>query len=307
MRTLATSREGLGVAGEHLRPLRSLSVSVDAGSGEAVTLFADRAQALDPDFVLDSVSTPAVVEICQRLDGIALAIELAAARIATMAPTEIAGHLDERFRLLTGGRRGQVERHQTLRAAVEWSYSLLDDTERTVFDRLGVFPATFDETAAVAVCATGGIQRWDVIDGLASLVAKSMVGVERSQETTRYRLLETLRQFARDRIVAAREVEGIRRRHAAHYAAFADRVGAGLMSPDELSWRPRLAAELDNLRAATGWAFDAPALDDVALGVRVVGALVGEAAFHPSWGIQAWAGPAVPASRSWTPGNGQRC
>ena len=123
VRILATSREGLGIADERVRPLRSLAVSAEVPEGsDAVVLFADRARAVDPDFVLDARSVAAVVEICRRLDGIPLAIELAAARVATMTPAEIAGHLNERFRLLTGGRRGRVERHQTLRAAIEWSY-----------------------------------------------------------------------------------------------------------------------------------------------------------------------------------------
>jgi len=202
VRILATSREALGIRGEHVRPLRSLGLSVggqEVADSEAVALFVERAREVDPDFVLDSACGPAVVEICRRLDGIPLAIELAAARVAGMGPAEIAGHLDERFRLLTGGRRGRVERHQTLRAAMRWSYSLLADTERTVFDRLGVFPAGFDETAAVAVCATEGIEWWDVIDALTSLSAKSMIGMERSGDTARYQLLETLRHFARDR------------------------------------------------------------------------------------------------------------
>ena len=120
-----------------------------------------------------------------------------------------------------------MERHQTLRAAIEWSYSLLDDTERTVFDRLGVFPASFDEAAAVAVCTTDGVERWDVIDALARLVAKSMIGAERDRTTARYQLLETLRHFARDR---ADDLDGLRRRHATHYAAVAEQFGAGFLS-----------------------------------------------------------------------------
>ena len=232
-----------------------------------------------------------MVEICRRLDGIPLAIELAAARVAVMGPGEIAGHLDERFRLLTGARRGRVERHQTLRAAVEWSYSLLAEKERAVFDRLGVFPASFDEPAAVAVCGDAEIERWDVIDALTSLVGKSLVGLERSGETTRYQLLETLRHYARQRVGG--EIDGLRRRHALHYASLAESIGAGLDSPDELRWRPRLAAELDNLRSATGWAFDAPDVGDVALGVHVVDALVFEACTQFSWGIQTWAAAAL--------------
>jgi len=293
VRVLATSREGLGVPGEHLWPLRSLALpsGPDAAGSDAVLLFAERARAAAPDFVLDDVSTPGVVEVCRRLDGIPLAIELAAARVAALTPAEIAGHLDERFRLLTGGRRGRVERHQTLRAAVEWSYALLEETERMVFDRLGVFPASFDQAAAVAVCVGDGIERWDVIDGLSSLVAKSMVGVERSGDATRYQLLETLRHFARDRAGVA--LEGLRRRHANHYAEFAMRAGAGLMSADELAWRPRLASELDNLRAACGWAFDADSLDDVPIGARIIDGLLVEVVNQPSWGIQAWATAAL--------------
>jgi hypothetical protein len=211
-----------------------------------------------------------------------------------MGPAEIAGHLDERFRLLTGGRRSRVERHQTLRAAVEWSYSLLGDSERLVFDRLGVFPASFDEAAAIAVCATGRVERWDVIDGLASLVAKSMVGLERAGDTTRYRLLETLRHYARERIAASEELDGLRRRHAAHFAALAEVVGAGLMSRDELAWRSRASVELDNFRAAASWAFDAAASDDVGLGVRVIDGLVMDTISRLSWGVQAWATSALP-------------
>jgi len=295
VRILATSREGLGIPGEHVRPLRSLEVSDrDGRAGDAVVLFTDRAQAADPDFELDAASAAAVVDICRRVDGIALAIELAAARVTTMTAAEIAGHLDERFRLLTGGHSGRVERHRTLRAALEWSYSLLADTERLVFDRLGVFPATFDADAAVAVCADDRIDRWDVIDGLTGLVAKSMVATEKSGEVTRFQLLETLRHFARDRVAAGGDPDGLRRRHAAHYSAFAVQVGAGLMSADELVWRARLVPELDNLRAATRWAFDAPGHQDVALGVAVLGGLMSEIMVKPKWGIQGWAGAALP-------------
>jgi len=297
VRILATSREGLGISGEHVRPLRSLGLPVDvreALSSDAVALFVERAREVEPGFALDDATVSSVTEICGRLDGIPLAIELAAARVAGMGPAEIAGHLDERFRLLTGGRRGRVERHQTLRAAIEWSYSLLTDAERTVFDRLGVFPASFDEAAAVAVCAFEGIERWDVIDGLTSLAAKSMVGLERSGDAARYQLLETLRHFARDRAGSTRDLDGLRRRHAAHYAAFAEHVGAGIMSPEELAWRRRLVAETDNLRAAAGWALDAAALDDVALGLRIICGLIGELQLRPSAGIQAWARSAFP-------------
>jgi len=295
VRILATSREGLAIDGEHLWPLRSLAVTSDTGGkgSDAVTLFAERAAAVAPTFELDDARLPAVVEICRRLDGIPLAIELAAARVAAMSPAEIAGHLDERFRLLTGGRRGQVERHQTLRAAIEWSYSLLTDAERAVFDRLGVFPASFDHDAAIAVCCDQHIDRWDVIDALGSLVAKSMIGAEHTGDTTRYQLLETLRHFAREKADARGDLDALRRRHAQHYAAIADRVGEGIIGADELTWRPRLYADLDNLRAATRWAFDAPDIDDAALGVQMLSGLLYEMSNQPSSEIKTWAGDAL--------------
>ena len=290
LRILATSREAFAIPGERVQPLRSLSVSVEnPASSDAVVLFVERVRAVAPGFVLDATSTPVVVELCRRLDGIPLAIELAAARVAMMTPAEIVAHLDERFRLLTGGRRGRVERHPTLRAAIEWSYSLLGDTERTVFDRLGVFPASFDEAAAVAVCAEDGIEQWDVIDALGGLVAKSMIGAEGGDGVTRYQLLETLRHFARDH---AGDLDGLRRRHAIHYATVAEQVGVGLLSRDERVWRHRLTIELDNLRAATSWAFDATDVYDVTLGCRIVERLR-EAGHTPSWGIDAWAVPGL--------------
>jgi len=293
VRVLATSREGLGVPLERVVPLRSLDVPSEpaaAAGSDAVTLFVERARAVIPDLALDEASLSAIVNVCRRLDGIPLALELAASRVGAMSPAEIAGHLDERFRLLTGGRRGRVERHQTLRAALEWSYSLLTDRERDVFDRLGVFPASFDEAAAIAVTSTADLERWDVIDAMASLVAKSMVGAERAAGTTRYQLLETLRHYARDHLD---DLDQWRRRHAEHYAAFATAAGAGLMSAAELTWRPRVHAELDNLRAAVGWALDAPNLEDVATGVRVLDGLLSEALLQLSWGIRTWASPGL--------------
>jgi hypothetical protein len=142
------------------------------------------------------------------------------------------------------------------------------------------------------VCASDGVERWDVIDALASLVAKSMVGAEPWGDSTRYRLLETLRHFARDR--AGQDLEWLRRRHGAYFAELADRLGAGLMGAEELAWRPRLAADLDNLRTAAGWAFDAASLDKVAIGVRIIDGLLVETMAQSTWGIQAWAVVAVP-------------
>ena len=194
VRVLATSREALAIDGEHVHGLRSIA------DEDAFRLFVDRARAVR-DFDVDDASRTAIAEICNRLDDIPLAIELAAARVVSMQPTEIAALLDERFRLLSGGRRRGVERHQTLRATVEWSYSLLEENERLVFDRLGVFPASFTSDAAVGVACGDDLAEWDVIDALTSLARKSMIGTEPGEGgVTRYALLETLRQYGRDQL-----------------------------------------------------------------------------------------------------------
>ena len=221
---LATSREALDVPGEQVIRLRSLElpdteVALDElVRVDATRLFVERAAAVGSQLRFEPSDAKPIAEICRRLDGIPLAIELAAARVVALSPSEIAGHLDERFRLLTGGRRASLERHHTLRAAVDWSYSLLEDTERLVFDRLGVFPSTFDADAAIAV-AGDGIENWDVIDALSSLVAKSMLVADRAPSgSTRYQMLETLRHYARERLDSAGTADACRRRHAQHYA-----------------------------------------------------------------------------------------
>lgn len=263
VRVLATSREGLGIEGEQLRPIRSLPVpegttAAAALSSDATALFAERATAVAPAFRIDDTNSPAVVEICRRLDGIPLAIELASARVASMQPAEIAALLDERFRLLTGSRRRSVERHQTLRATVDWSYSLLGDLERTVYDRLGAFVGSFDGPAAQSVVADSAIGAFEVLDALGELVAKSMLAAEPTAEgTTRYQLLETLRQYALERLEETGEVDRYRRHHAAHYVTVAAELGRVVYGPDEVQARARLEREIDNLRAAVDWAIDA--------------------------------------------------
>ena len=224
VRILATSREALAVEGEQIWPLRSLGIPDDAhdlaavSTSDAVQLFVDRAHAARPDFTINEGNAGAVVEICRRLDGVPLAIELAAARVSAMSPPEIAELLDERFRLLTGGRRTAVERHQALRATVDWSYSLLDERDRIVFDRLGVFVGGFDPAAARAVVIGDGIEVWDVLDALASLVGKSMlVADDGADGTTRYMMLETLRQYAREQLDESGDADAWRRRHADYY------------------------------------------------------------------------------------------
>jgi hypothetical protein len=196
----------------------------------------------------------AVGEICRRLDGIPLAIELAAARVAALRPAEIAALLDERFRLLTRGRADAASRQQTLQATVEWSYALLGQVECHVFNCLGVFPASFDAAAAIDVAGIEGLKRWDVLDALTALVGKSMVAEEEGpDQTSRYRLLETMRAYARQQL-AAGERDRLRRRHAEHYAAFAEHAGPALLGPLQLDWQRRIRAELDNLQAAVTWA-----------------------------------------------------
>jgi predicted ATPase len=305
VRVLATSREGLGVAGEQLVALSSLSVpdvSADADAitaSEAIWLFVDRAVAVRAGFTLGPANLAAVAEICRRLDGMPLAIELAAARVTAMSPTEIATKLDERFRLLTGGKRSRVERHQTLRAAVEWSYSLLDAKERSVFDRLGVFVGSFDAAAAEAVVTDAEVEGWDALECLGSLVEKSMVLVEDTDEgTTRYRLLETLRAFAREQLDAAGETDHWRRRHAEHYATFCERVGPELESANELAWARRVEAELDNIRAVLRWGSDATAQADADLALRIVIALTVLESFTTTWSTQPWADALIPRARS---------
>ena len=292
VRVLATSREGLGIDGEQLRPIRSLpvpdlSTAAAVLSTDATTLFAERAAAVAPTFRIDETNAPAVVEICRRLDGIPLAIELAAARVASLQPTEIAALLDERFRLLTGSRRRGIERHQTLRATVDWSYSLLRDEERTVFDRLGTFVGSFDGPAAQSVVTDDVIGRFDVLDALGELVAKSMLGAEATPDgTTRYQLLETLRQYALARLEQAGEVDAYRRRHAEHYVTVTAELGLSLHGPDEVRARARLDRETDNLRAAVDWSIDA---GDSELVRGLIDPIAREAAWNRGSEIGGWA------------------
>jgi len=306
VRILATSREGLAVAGEQVQPLRSLDVP-DAGHDSpldsgAVKLFVDRVQAATGRTV-DVGDLGSVVEICRRLDGIPLAIELAAARAAVLTPAEIAGLLEERFRLLTGGRRTAVERHKTLRATVDWSYALLSSTEQYVFDRLGVFAGGFDTSATVEVAAEGPIGEWDVRDALVGLATKSMVGAGRGVDgQTRYAMLETLRAYAREHLDAGGDADRCRRRHAAYQARFAERAGPGLRGPDELQWRQRLDAEVDNVRAAVTWAIDSPDDDDHEFAVRIVAALADEVRMNRPAGVGGWAVQALGAADRAAPG-----
>jgi predicted ATPase/class 3 adenylate cyclase len=290
VRVLATSREGLGVSGERILAVRSLRTprpeeppEVVAAS-EAARLFAMRAEAVRAGFVIGPANAGAVAEICRRLDGVPLAIELAAARVAAMTPTEIARRLDERFRLLAGARRRAVERHQTLRATVDWSHSLLDDSERMVFERLGVFVGSFDATAAIAVAGAEGIESWDVLDALGGLVAKSMLQCEDAETgVTRYVLLDTLRAYARERLEEAGAIDTWRRRHAEHYATAAERVAEELLTSAPWTAVFEFRTDVENFRAAVDWAIDSEDRADLELAVRIVAALGARVILYASW------------------------
>jgi predicted ATPase/class 3 adenylate cyclase len=295
VRILATSREALGIAGEQLWPLSALELPARTSdvdtilTSEAVQLFAERAQAVLPGFVLDASNAEAIAEICRRLDGIPLAVELAAARVTIMSPTDIAARLDQRFQLLTGGRRSAAERHQTLRGAIEWSYELLEPRERTLFERLAVFPRSFDGEAAAAVAAFDGLEVWDVLDAGAGLVSKSMLTADDASGSTRYQMLETLRTFARELLETSGGLDEMFRRHADHYARFAEEADVGLAGPEEVAWRTRVHLEFPNLRAAFIRSQLLGTDDDVRRALRMVAALAFEAVNDRGLGIGGWA------------------
>jgi predicted ATPase/DNA-binding CsgD family transcriptional regulator len=243
---LATSREPLAVTGEATWQVPSLSLA-----DEAVELFADRARLARTDFTLTEDNTAAVTEICRRLDGMPLAIELAAARVRVLSLTEIVDSLHDRFRLLTGGARTAVRRQQTLRASVDWSHALLTDTERILFRRLAVFLGGFDLDAAQAIAGTGDIARYQVLDQLTLLVDKSLVVADDSAGRTRYRLLETVRQYAQEKLGESGEADAVRSCHRDYYTAM-----ALLDAPAGHDYERRIEraeTEIDNLRAAFGW------------------------------------------------------
>ena len=224
LRLLATSREPLGVPGEVTFLVPSLSLD-----GEAIDLFADRARRTRPDFAVTESNSATVKEICRRLDGMPLAIELAAARVRALSLDDILGSLHDRFRLLTGGARTAVRRQQTLRASVDWSHALLTEPEQKLFRRLAVFLGGFDLEAAQAVAGTTEVERYQVLDQLTLLVDKSLVVAENTSGRTRYRLLETVRQYALEKLGESGEADDVRARHRDHYmsvAAVLDSPGA---------------------------------------------------------------------------------
>src|SRR3989454_524534 len=260
IRILATSRQGLGVPGENLWRIPSLSVPDPGGAPlnrqalsryEAVRLFLDRAAAVQPSFALTDQNAWTVAQICGRLDGIPLAIELAAARVKVLPVAQILGRLEDRFRLLTSGSSATLERQQTLRAAVDWSYDLLIEKEQQVFQRVSVFAAGLSLEGAEAVCSGNGIAEEEILDLLAHLVDKSLLTPEEGCEgSARYRLLETLRAYGKERLERAGNWDEYVNRHGEFYRGVAERAEHELLGPEQASWLNRLEEEHDNFRQA---------------------------------------------------------
>ena len=259
---VATSREGLGVAGEQVYAVPTLSVPpahAEPGAArlveyEAVALFVDRAALVQSGFTLTDARAPAVAEICRRLDGIPLAIELAAARIRVLGVEEIRAMLDDRFRLLTGGSKTALPRHQTLRATLQWSYDHLEPAEQDLFRSLAVFAGGWTLEAAAQVCGAGPEAVFEVLDLLARLVDKSLVTVERRRTgESRYRFLETMRQYALEKLEDAGQGSALRARHLDHFLALAEAAEPKLWGADQATWLARLEIEHENLLAALAW------------------------------------------------------
>ncbi len=256
VKLLATSREPVRAAGEFTWQVPSLSLT-----DEAIQLFIDRARHVRPDFAVSSENTATLEEICKRLDGMPLAIELAAARIRALSLSEIVDSLHDRFRLLTGGARTAVRRQQTLRASVDWSHALLSEPEQVLFRRLAVFLGGFDLDAAQAVAGGDDVERYQVLDMLTLLVDKSLVVAEESSGRTRYRLLETMRQYALEKLSESREADHIRTRHRDHFLAAAAQMDDTGRSDKEYLL-DQLEVDIDNLRAAGVWCRENGEIED---------------------------------------------
>jgi predicted ATPase len=259
---LATSREALRVSGEISYRVPSLELpgldiepAIDAlAKTESVRLFMERAANVSPGFAIGPQNLLVIAQICKRLDGIPLAIELATARVKMMTIEEIFERLDDRFNLLTSGFRSALPRHQTLRAMIEWSYDLLNEKERVLFRRLAVFAGGWTLEGAEEVCSGSGIESSDILDVLSQLVNKSLVIVETKEDKTRYRSLETIRQYAKEKLVAAGERGVLRDRHLKYFLNLAETAALHLIRPEQLEWLPILETDYENLRAALEWA-----------------------------------------------------
>jgi predicted ATPase/DNA-binding winged helix-turn-helix (wHTH) protein len=273
---MATSREPLRVAGEQTYSLQPLSLPEHGASAEtmmrsdAVQLFVERVQRHLPDFELNAGRAPAVAEVCIHLDGIPLALELAAARARSLSVEQINARLGDRFRLLTGGSRTALPRQQTLRATLDWSYDLLAEGERVVLRRLSIFPGSFTVEAASAIASDVAIDEFSVIDVLSQLAARSLVIADTSARRTRYRLLDTTRAYALEKLAEVGEIEACQRRHAQHFCTLFDGAPDDWLRMRDAEWHATYVPEVAHVRAALEWAF-APA-GDSAIGVSLAGA-----------------------------------
>ncbi|MFQ5340096.1 MAG: tetratricopeptide repeat protein [Anaerolineae bacterium] len=274
---LATSREVLNIRGEQVWSVPPLSVPYivalppveELRESESVRLFVERAQLNRPGFALTQRNALAVTQICRRLDGLPLAIELAAARVDVLSAEQIAMRLNDRFRLLTRGRRTALPHHQTLRGTVDWSYNLLSEGERTLFNRLSVFAGGLTLEAAEAVGVGDGVETYDILDLLSRLVDKSLVE-EEADDSIRYQLLETLRQYGQEQLAVSGELANAQHRHATYFLALVEEAEQALMGPQQATWLDRLESEHDNLRAALRWARES---GDAEAGLCLSGAL----------------------------------
>ncbi len=270
---LATSREGLAIDGEQILALPPLETGQPGEDierlihADAISLFVERARQVKADFALSDNNSRSVVAICQRLDGVPLAIELAAARVMALSPGELLRRLDRRFQVLSGGRRSAIERHATLRAAIDWSYDLLDSAEQRLLARLSVFSGGCTLEAIEEICSGDPVDRDAVMDLVAGLVARSLVVAEDSYVGTRYRLLETIRQYGEERLADYRETEAFQVRHVAFYAEFSAHAAEMTYGPDQLVWTRRIKLERDNFLAALAKAVD---FGDASAAVKLV-------------------------------------
>jgi predicted ATPase/DNA-binding CsgD family transcriptional regulator len=279
LRVLASSREPLGIGAERIWPVPPLSVPRPdeslTGEGwgyryEALALFEERAAAVVPGFALNKDNEMAVARLCRQLDGLPLAIELAAVRLRVLSIDDLLVHLQDRFRLLTSGNRAAPSRHQTLRAAVQWSFDLCSELERTLWARLSVFGGGFDLAAAEDVCADDGLPHPEVFTGVAGLVDKSLLVRGEDAVVARYRMLDTIRQYGREQLAGGAEVV-VRRRHTDHYLRLCEQAEADWFGPRQVEWLDRFRAEASNVSAALEFCLTEPG--QARTGLRMAGAL----------------------------------
>ena len=264
IKILASSREALGVDGEqawhvpslNIPDIRNLPAIEQLSQYEAVRLFIERTLLTQPHFTVNNDNAPAIAQICYRLDGIPLAIELAAARVKVLNTEEIASRLDDRFRLLTGGSRSALPRQQTLRATIDWSYGLLSENEKVILQRLSVFLGGWNLESAEQVCSSQDIDPLDVLDLLGRLVDKSLVMPYEVAHESRYHMLESVRQYAREKLMETGDGVFIRNRHAEHFLSLAEKAGPQIYGGDQFQWLNKLENDHDNLRAALDWTCD---------------------------------------------------